>query len=150
MTATAIQAAAIKKSLVDILGAGDQRKPLSDLFGDSQILVAEDAFGDVRLVLSIDDRHVYNFEKSPCGRFKVDPEEAYGVTPEQVSCFQQLEKLMYKAVQNGINAICLAIQDELGIDAGDYAGIHFSGGPELNKLRKVVGNYLVAELRQVD
>jgi hypothetical protein len=150
MTATATQAAAIKKSLINILGAGDERKPLNDLFGDNQLLVAEDAFGDVRLVLFIDDMNIHDFNKSPCGRFQVDPQEAYGLSPEQVHCFKQLEKLMDKAVQNGLNTICLAIQDELGIEAGDYAGIHFSGGPELNKLREVVGNYLLAELRQVD
>lgn len=150
MTATTSQPSAIQQSLTDILGTGDELKTLNDLFGDNQLLVAEDAFGEVRLVLWIDDMNVHDFDKSPCGRFHVDPQEAYGVTPEQVRCFKQLEKLMDKAVQDGLNTICLTIQDTLGIDAGDYAGIHFSGGPELNKLREVVGNYLLAELRQVE
>lgn len=85
------------------------------------------------------------------GRWSVDPQEAYGLTPEHVQYLRDLNDHLKAATESAINAGCLSIQQALGVTSGDTAGMHF--GTDAGKgIANTLADYLVVEatLQQQD
>ena len=57
----------------------------------------------------------------------VDPLEYYGIPPEDIAELERLRKLVHDAVQDGINAACLTVQDAIGQTDGGVAGLYWTG-----------------------
>ncbi|MFY2658194.1 hypothetical protein ACOTC5_29795 [Achromobacter xylosoxidans] len=126
------------------LGTGDQRKTLDEYFG-YPVSVTDDFEGVYRVCLTIEGVVMPDVRSSDCGRFRVDPQTEYNLTPEQVQLFDDLQGLLESAVEVAVNAGCLAIQQRLGVDSGDLAGVIFSGDDAKNDFRRAFGQYLLAE-----
>lgn len=127
------------------LGTGEQRKTLDEYFG-YPVSVTEDFEGVYRVCLTIEGVVMPDVRSSDCGRFRVDPLAEYQLSPEQVQFFDDLQGLLDSAVEDAINAGCLAIQQRLGVDSGDLAGVIFSGEDAKNDFRRVFGQYILAEI----
>lgn len=82
---------------------------------------------------------------SECGRFPADPTETYGLSADDAKQLAALNKLIQKAADNALNAGCLTIQEELGIESGDLAGLHFSGTDHVYPVAKAMADYLLSE-----
>lgn len=65
-------------------------------------------------------------------------------TPEQEWQVQQLNIALTEAVQLAVNAACIRIQAEIGVDTGDHAGMHFAtDGPQELRIRGSLATYLI-------
>lgn len=95
----------------------------------------------------VDDFFVFNPRLSTCGRFEVDPEQAYGLAPEAADQLIALNKLIDEATQAAINESCRVIQEALGISSGDSAGHHFSEDDHTLQFSRGVAAYLCHELK---
>lgn len=73
----------------------------------------------------------------------VDPMEAWGLTQEQAQFIVDINKELDEAVEAAINEACYMLQNFVGIDAGDYAGVHFSGSARKNRIKEVFAEYIV-------
>lgn len=69
------------------------------------------------------------------------------LTPEQIEAVGKMNKTLDDATWEATSAGCLKIQNLLGIDAGDYAGVYFSGDEANEAVRQTMAKYLLAELR---
>lgn len=81
---------------------------------------------------------------SECGRFLVSP-EYYGLTVEEANALSALNQKVEDATQDAINAGCLAIQQHLGVTAGDRAGNFFSS-ESTTQIEQIFLNYALAEI----
>lgn len=91
------------------------------------------------------DMFIHDPFLSECGRFAVDPVEAYQVSLEDAQELVRLNKLIDSATQAALNAGCLAIQVALCIPTGDVAGAHFSASEQVRPIAQAMVNYLLAE-----
>lgn len=83
---------------------------------------------------------------SECGRFEVDPQEAYGISKEEAAAIVRLNTALKKATQDALDAGCFVIQEALGVTSGDVAGVYFSGGDELRRAANVFFEYAEHEI----
>lgn len=83
---------------------------------------------------------------SDCSRFEVNPADAYGISLEDAEALVKLNKTLATAVEAAVNAGCKVLQDEMGIEAGDVAGIHFSNADNHIGIAQSLGTYFAAEL----
>ncbi|POR07987.1 hypothetical protein [Diaphorobacter sp. LR2014-1] len=119
-----------------------------DFFAPHPVVLAMPDYGDApKFALVIDDMQITDPTLSACGRFTVDPQEVYGLSPAQVDGLQSINKLLEDAVQDAINAGCFRIQNALGIATGDTAGVHFAFGPALNAITQIFGEYMLFEIK---
>ena len=82
--------------------------------------------------------------QSSCGRFPANA-EGYGLTYENGEVLTLLNELVTKATEDAINALCLAVQQPLGIAAGNLAAQFFSGHILLDDIQRVTAEYICAE-----
>jgi hypothetical protein len=83
---------------------------------------------------------------SSCSRFEVDPQVEYGLSPKEVEDLNALNMLLDTATQAALNHGCLAIQEALGIESGDVAGVHFSGAAQVAPVAQAMMDYIGSEL----
>lgn len=105
-----------------------------------------------------DDRPVFGFhingmfifdpKLSECGRFKVDPVECYGLSPERQSHLEQLNKRLEAATEDAINAGALSIQKALCVPTGDTAGVFFSEQRYRGPIAIALGLYMLEQLKR--
>ncbi|WP_371436219.1 hypothetical protein [Polaromonas sp.] len=88
---------------------------------------------------------IHDIRESSCGRFEGTP-EMYGVSQAQFDAFDALAAGIEKSAEKSLNAMALEVQSLFGVDSGDVAGVHFSGGSALQTIRKMLITYLVAEI----
>lgn len=94
---------------------------------------------------SINDMFITDPFLSECGRFKVNPTEVYGLSQDDANHLVALNKLVDTATQDALNAGCLAVQQALGIETGDVAGVHFSGPAEIRPVAQAMVDYIQTE-----
>lgn len=71
-------------------------------------------------------------------------------TLEQEMILLKLNKALDEAVQLALDAACLRIQTAIGVEHGDFAGMHFaSGGPQELCVRRSFAAYLIDEVEEV-
>lgn len=72
--------------------------------------------------------------------------------PSDAENLKAINKLLDSATQSALNAGCLEIQQALGIESGDVAGVFFSGPDEVSPIARALADYLEHEiaLAQVD
>lgn len=99
------------------------------------------------LGFSLNGMFITNPFVSECGRFEVDPVETYGLSRSDADQLVAFNKLVDTATQDALNAGCLAIQQALGIETGDVAGVHFSGPDEVRPVAQAMVDYLLTEYR---
>lgn len=94
---------------------------------------------------SINDMFISEPKLSECGRFDVDPLQAYGLTPEDVAAQAALNAAIKQATEDALNAGCLAIQQATGIPSGDVAGLYFSDEAKVRPIAEAMAKYLETE-----
>lgn len=57
---------------------------------------------------------------------------------------EQMANLAWDAANEAIKVI----QDRLGVESGDFAGIYFSGGDNWNALTSILFDYIHAEISE--
>lgn len=87
---------------------------------------------------------------SECGRFEVDPPEAYAITWEDAEALKKLNQVLADATEAAINAACKTFQDAVGITSGDVAGLFFSDKDAARGFSKSVADYIQFEMQQAD
>lgn len=87
--------------------------------------------------------------ESTCGRFNVDPKQAYGVDPHQVQALAVVNEVVHKAVDEALNAMAFEVQTLLGVTDGGFAAAYFSDGELEQTMRESLAKYLIAELANV-
>lgn len=96
---------------------------------------------------TINEVFIHDPFSSGCGRFQVDPTEAYGLTHEDATQLAALNKLLGTATQDALNEGCFTIQTALGIPSGDVAGVYFSGPDEVAPIARALLAYILMEYR---
>jgi uncharacterized protein YunC (DUF1805 family) len=87
---------------------------------------------------------------SPCGRFEVNPETEYGITPEVAQEIQRINKMIDDAADAAIKAACFELQTKLGISSGDVAGQAFSENTLKIAIAGAMLSYMRTEARMAD
>lgn len=121
--------------------AAPEKKPLFmpiSLVG--KVLISKDKFGDTRAGLSINDGVFFS------GR-TAEP-SAYGLTQEEADFVVDLNALIEEATEAALNAGCLAVQEAVGVDSGDLAGVFFSGSADKEAIAHKFAEYILAELTE--
>ncbi|MFN9476602.1 hypothetical protein [Acidovorax sp.] len=122
-------------------------EPVVDIFAPFVAVLTEPGDGTPpKIGLIVGDVQVADPALSECGRFVVDPLEAYGLSSRQVGALKRLNSMLSEAVHDALNAGCLRIQQQLGVAAGDLAGLHFATGAALEVATRLLGEYLVEEI----
>ncbi len=86
--------------------------------------------------------------ESECGRFTVDPKEAYGLTEEDIAEFEKLKTAINEATEDDVNVACLHMQKHLKIETGDVAGLYFSDESKYDNIKRDIIDYVVFEYHQ--
>lgn len=121
--------------------------PIVEVFAPFEVVLADPGDGTpAKIGLVIDEMEIADPSLSECGRFEVDPFDAYGLEVHQVNALKRLNDLLVDAVHVSLDAGCLRIQEQLGIATGDLAGLHFVSGEALSQATRVMGNYVVEEI----
>ena len=87
--------------------------------------------------------------ESTCGRFNVEPMQAYGVAPHQVQALAVVNEVVHKAVDDALNAMAFEVQTLLGVTDGGFAAAYFSDDELERTMRESLAKYLIAELANV-
>lgn len=132
---------AIATPLADFFNSIPEGHALTELFGGFELCLTTTAYGEP--VFAIVSQGVQVLDINSDNMLK------HSLTNQQVANFVALNKLIDTATDVALDAMCLAVQESLGIPSGDFASIYFSGGSEVNMVRRVVGEYIQAELRQL-
>lgn len=93
----------------------------------------------------INDMFIHEPDASECGRFKVDPLKAYGISEADARQLAMFNALVDTATQAALNAGCREVQDAFGVLAGDLAGMHFSGTDAVRPIAQSMCEYIQAE-----
>ncbi|AQH05744.1 hypothetical protein A9R05_42775 (plasmid) [Burkholderia sp. KK1] len=105
-----------------------------------KILISKDKFGDVRAGLSINDGVFFTGQTTE--------RSAYSLTQEEVDFVVDLNALIEEATQAALNAGCLTVQEAVGVDSGDLAGVFFSGSVNKEAIAHKFAEYILAELTE--
>lgn len=129
------------------LGNATAFTPIVELFAPFEVVLADTGDGTpAKIGLVIDEMEITEPGLSECGRFEVDPFEAYRLEAHQVNALKRLNVLLVEAVHVSLDAGCLRVQEQLGIATGDLAGLHFASGEALSQATRVLGDYVVEEI----
>ena len=113
-----------------------------------KLLVTQHALTDMPvLAFTHQGVDIHDPSVSSCGRFEVDPTQAYGVTGADAKALLQLNRALEIATHAALNAGCKALQDIFGIDSGDVAGMHFSSADAVRPLAQALAEYLLFEVQ---
>lgn len=99
--------------------------------------------------VNVNGYHIVDPTVSECGRFEVDPQETYGMSEADVAALKGLNNTLEDALQDALNAGCKTIQDALGVEQGDWAGLFFSGDERTKPLKYLLGQYMDSEIRRL-
>jgi hypothetical protein len=81
-------------------------------------------------------------------RTKVDPTKAYFISGKDARALVALNEMLDAATQDAINSGCFIAQKHLGITAGDFAGMHFSGPEHVYAVTKTMADYILREIER--
>ncbi|MCC5610554.1 hypothetical protein LC612_28345 [Nostoc sp. CHAB 5834] len=70
-----------------------------------------------------------------------------GLSDEAASYLKKVNDLLDSSTTRALDELCLSVQEGLGVETGDYAGLYFSGSEKANPLREVIAEYLLSEIR---
>lgn len=111
---------------------------------------------DLKLSTDTENQPVFGFSSkdifisdpfvSDCGRFEAHPTDTYGISLKDARALVRLNKALATAIEAAVNAGCKVLQDEMGIESGDVAGIHFSNTDNRIGIAESLGKYFAAEL----
>ena len=102
--------------------------------------------GDARIGFVFNGTDISDATMSECSRFPVAP-AYYGLTNDQAYFLQRINTLVQEAAEVALNSGAKYIQDYLGVEAGDLAGLYFSGNQEfLVELENRMAEYICAEV----
>lgn len=96
----------------------------------------------------VDGMFIHDPRRSDCGRFEVDPLDAYGISKEDAEQLAALNKMLDDATQAALNEGCYRVQTHLGIEAGDFAGVYFSGSQHVRSIAQALANYIFREIER--
>lgn len=94
-----------------------------------------------------DGMFIHKPRLSSCGRFSVNPTEAYGISGAEADALVALNKVLDQATEDAINAGCLTLMNHLGVTDGGIAGVCFSGNSARAQVARPLARYLLTELR---
>lgn len=94
------------------------------------------------------DFFIFDPFSSTCSRFKVDSEEAYGVSHEDAQALVALNKLLDEATQAALNELTLKVQKAFGITSGDSAAMYYSDEANVKPIAQAVMQYMLHERQQ--
>jgi len=109
------------------------------------LMMTEDPMGTPQVAFGFESMAIYDASISDCGRFEANADH-YGLTEDQHTAFQGIRMLLDDAVNDALDAGCIKLQMALGVEAGDVAGVFFSGDEDRNRLRLMLGNYFISEV----
>lgn len=144
--------AALKEILAGVLNALDTHTSL-----DGQVVLDAIASG-APLLVGATTQQVQAVLQVPAGlKLKYGPGgeqiELAGRDPassEQRAWLDRANAVLDDAVHKGLDSACWRIQEELGINAGDYAAVHFAtGGPQERQVRSALAGYLIEEVERL-
>lgn len=95
-----------------------------------------------------DGMFIYDPFLSDCGRFQVDPVEAYGITRQEAEGLVTLNRALVQATEAAVDAACKSAQDAMGVESSDPARLYFSDEDAKRNFSKGVADYMQFELRQ--
>lgn len=112
-----------------------------------QLHKTEDAnTGDARIGFEFKGTTISDATVSECGRFPVLP-EYYGLSNDEAYFLYRLNTLLMEAAEVALNSGARYIQDYLGVESGDLAGLYFSGNQEfLVEFENRMAEYICAEV----
>lgn len=109
-----------------------------------RLKIATNAEGLSCAGVEAEDFFIVDPYQSTCGRFDAKPAD-YGLTEEEGVFIAAINKAIEQATEDAINAGCLAVQTSLGVTAGDFAGVYFSGDAQRELVRSVFAIYALRE-----
>ena len=114
--------------------------------GSLKSRVQIDSNGEGLSALGIDVNGVFITEpyRSECSRFEVTP-DVHGLSTEEAAFIEGFNEMLQRATLEALNAGCLAVQEALGVSAGDFAGVFFSDDRECERIRAVLAKYALQE-----
>lgn len=96
------------------------------------------------------DRFIHDPFRSECGHFMVDPTRTYVISGKDAKALVALNQMLHEATQAGLNEACFTAQKHLGIDAGDFAGVYFSGPEHVYAIAQTMAQYILREIERAD
>jgi uncharacterized protein YunC (DUF1805 family) len=96
----------------------------------------------------VDGMFIHEPTLSDCGRFDVDPLKTYGICAQDVQQLAALNKMLHDATQAALNEGCYRAQNFLGIEAGDFAGVYFSGSEHVRPIAEALADYIFREIER--
>lgn len=96
---------------------------------------------------NINDFFIIDPTIAECGRCGVDPVETYGVSVEEAQALIDLNTALNEGGEAMLNEGCARAQLTLGIDAGDVAGMYFSGSDNRKPIYYSLALYMAHELQ---
>lgn len=71
---------------------------------------------------------------------------AHGLSADEAKALRQVNALLEEATDAALNEGCWKLQTAMGVDAGDFAGVYFSGDERIKPLAKLLRDYAIAEI----
>jgi hypothetical protein len=102
--------------------------------------------GDARIGFEFKGTVVTDATMSECGRFSVQP-AYYNLSNDDAYFLNRVNRLVQEAADVALNSAARYIQDYLGVEHGDLAGLYFSGNQEfLIEFENRMAEYICAEV----
>jgi hypothetical protein len=109
------------------------------------LYVSEDGHGKVVFGISAKGHSIIDPTVDESTINGVEP-SYYGLTQEQVDLFEKLNDVLDTAMEDALNAGCLAVQKALEIPEGDVAALYFSGNQQTAPVRQAFALYIISEI----
>lgn len=114
-------------------------------FGHNLVPTYSDADDKWVLGVAINGTLIHDLRMSECGRFSVDP-QTHGFSSDQANQLAMINAALEKAIDDGLNAACLSIQNFAGVEHGDMAAHFFSDSDMVKRLGEPIAKYMAFEL----
>jgi hypothetical protein len=113
------------------------------------LVIRDDAYSGLPVFGFIaGDRFIHNPYVGEDGQLKVDPTKAYFISGKDAKALVALNQMLDAATQEALNAGCFKAQTHLGIDAGDFAGVYFSGPEHVYAITQTMAQYILREIER--
>lgn len=78
-----------------------------------------------------------------------EQEEAWaphGLSADEAKALRQVNALLEEATDAALNEGCWKLQTGMGVEAGDFAGVYFSGDERIKPLARLLRDYAISEI----
>ena len=76
-------------------------------------------------------------------------EDCDDATPPQRELMNELNAVFHQAIEDALDAGCLALQNSIGVQSGDFASMFFCGGRSKDAVLEAFADYYLAELSEL-